>query len=299
MKHTFCPVRTSPFTTHFSGNARENRERLRNISAGGKKRSGRWLFPLSTLLIFFCCFFLVSCQTTGEDGPTSSVQPADAAPVFSLTGPGEETVPFSGLLGLQGIVRHEVTEDGGQWYTYQAQLADGTSFELAHASGTVFHPDLDGDGQRELLGYDASASSLQVWRRWPDGSIRMQQLREAAAGHFGLKRDPWRLTGLTFHPEDATVTLSSAEEKETVPLSLLLDETPSGSIVLAAPDAQNPEGIPLSTVLPFGTYSVFYEKLDLDGKGTADDSLVVTCFDYDSPQDPLTVAEAALGTGRL
>lgn len=167
MKRTFCTVRTSPFTTHFSGNARENRERLRNISAGGKKRSGRWLFPLSALLMFFCCFFLVSCQTTGEDGPAPSVQPADAAPVFSLTGPGEETVPFSDLLGLQGTVRHEVTEDGTQWYTYQAQLADGTSFELAHASGAVFHLDLDGDGQRELVEYDASVGSLRVWPSTP------------------------------------------------------------------------------------------------------------------------------------
>ena len=206
-------------------------------------------------------------------------------------------MPFSNLLGLQGTVRHEVTEDGNHWYTYQAQLGDGTSFELADTSGAVFHLDLDGDGQMELVDYDASVGSICVWRRWPDGSIRKQELGEAAANHFGLKGEPWRLVNLTFHPEDSTVTISSAEKEETVPLSLLLEEARSGSIVLAAPDAQNPEGTPLSTVLPFGTYSVFYEKLNLDGEGEEDDSLIVTCFDYDSPQGALAVAEATLGTG--
>ena len=206
-------------------------------------------------------------------------------------------MPFSNLLGLQGTVRHEVTEDGNHWYTYQAQLGDGTSFELADTSGAVFHLDLDGDGQMELVDYDASVGSICVWRRWPDGSIRKQELGEAAANHFGLKGEPWRLVNLTFHPEDSTVTKSSAEKEETVPLSLLLEEARSGSIVLAAPDAQNPEGTPLSTVLPFGTYSVFYEKLNLDGEGEEDDSLIVTCFDYDSPQGALAVAEATLGTG--
>ena len=297
MKRTSHAVCRSSFTTCFLGSAGENRERLRNIVTGGEKRSGRWLFPLSILITLFCCFFLVSCRTEEGERTTLSAQPTDAKPVFSLTGPGEETVPFSNLLGLQGTVRHEVTEDGNHWYTYQAQLGDGTSFELADTSGAVFHLDLDGDGQMEPVDYDASVGSICVWRRWPDGSIRKQELGEAAANHFGPKGEPWRLVNLTFHPEDTTVTISSAEKEETVPLSLLLEEARSGSIVLAAPDAQNPEGTPLSTVLPFGTYSVFYEKLNLDGEGEEDDSLIVTCFDYDSPQGALAVAEATLGTG--
>ena len=52
----------SPFTTRFSGTMRENKERLRNILTGGRKRPGRWLFVLSILCTLFCCFCLVSCQ---------------------------------------------------------------------------------------------------------------------------------------------------------------------------------------------------------------------------------------------
>lgn len=296
MKRISQAPRLSPFTTRFSGSARENRERLRNIFAGGKKRPGRWLLLLSALATLFCCFFLVSCQTAEEPSPFSA-QPTDAAPVFSLTEPGEETVPFS-LLGFEGTVRHEVTEEGSHWYTYQAQLNDGTSFELASASGAVFHLDLDGDGQLELVEYHADIGSLAVWRRWPDGSIRTQELRQAAASRFGLKGLPWRLVDLTFHPEDTTVTCSAVTgQEETIPLSLLLESAASGEIILAPPDAQHPEGTPLSTWLPFGTYSVFYETLNLDGEGEADDSLIVTSFDYDSPQGTHTVAEVILGTG--
>lgn len=297
MKHIPCAACRSPFTTCFSGSAWENRERLRNIFAGEKKRPGRWLFPLSVPILLFCCFFLVSCQTADDESVLFPVQPTDVSPAFSLKEPGEETVSFSNLLGFQGVVHHEMTEDGFQWYTYQAKLADGTSFELAAASGTVFHLDLDGDGQLELVEYNAAVGSISVWRRWPDGSIRTQELRQAAASYFGLVGEPWRLVSLTFHPEDTTVTISSKSREETVPLSLLLEEAHSGTIILAAPDAQNPEGTPLSTTLPFGTYSVFYEKLNLDGAGREDDSLLVTCFDYDSPQGALTVAEATLGTG--
>ena len=302
MKRTSRIPRPSPLTTGFSGTARENRERLHNIFHGGRKRPGRWLFVLSILCTLFCCFCLVSCQAPEKEShgtPASAAQPVDGAPRFTLTEPGEETVPFSNLLGLRGTVLHEVTEAGDHWYTYLAQCADRTSFELAYASGSVFHLDLDGDGQLELVEYNAAVGSLSVWRRWPDGSIRRQELRPAAASLFGLTGEPWRLVNLTFHPEDTTVTVASAEREETIPLSLLLEETHSGSIVLAAPDAQSPEGTPLSMTLPFGTYSVFYETLSLDGAGSGDDSLTVTSFDYDSPQGALTVAEAALGTGEV
>lgn len=53
----------SPFTTHFSGTMRENKERIHNIFTGGKKRPGRWLLPLAVLVMLFCCFFLISCQS--------------------------------------------------------------------------------------------------------------------------------------------------------------------------------------------------------------------------------------------
>lgn len=303
MKRTSSVTLRSPFTTCFTGTAQENRERLRNIFDGGNKRPGRWLFFLSILVMLFCCFYLVSCQASEEeqqDDPASSARPEDGAPVFTLTEPGEETIPFSNLLGFHGTVIHTVTEEGIHWYTYQAQLSDGTMLELADASGEIFHLDLDGDGQLELLQYDAVNGGLSVWRRWPDGSVRFQRLDQAAANRFGLEGEPWRLVHLTFHPEDRTVTISAVTgQEETVPLSLLLDEANSGDIILTAPDENEEEGTPLSTTIPFGTYSAFYEKLSLDGQGKQDDSLIVTSFDYDSEQGPLTVVEATLGTGEI
>lgn len=77
----------SPYTTCFSGNARENRERLHNIFTGGRKRPGKWLFPLSVLVILLCCFCLVSCQLVPaiteqkEDESVSSTAPSPAASV--------------------------------------------------------------------------------------------------------------------------------------------------------------------------------------------------------------------------
>ncbi|MSB20580.1 hypothetical protein [Flavonifractor plautii] len=253
-----------------------------------KRIPRRWLTALAVILV---CGSLSSCRQT------EAVPSAEEVPVFTLTTPGEETLPFSNLLGVQGTVTHTVDTEGSHWYTYQAQLPDGPTFALADGSGAFYHVDLDGDGQLELVEYDADIGALGVWRRWPDGSIREQELSQAAANRFDLKGDPRALIHLTFHPEDTTVTISSAEKEETVPLSLLLEYAHSGAIVLTTPDERNPEGTPLSTVLPFGTYSVFCEKLSLDGTGKEDDSLIVTSFDDDSPQGPLTVAEVSLGTG--
>ena len=78
---------SSPYTTCFSGNARENRERMHNIFTGGRKRSGKWLFPLSVLIMLLCCFCLVSFQLVPaiteqeEDEPTLSASPSLSASV--------------------------------------------------------------------------------------------------------------------------------------------------------------------------------------------------------------------------
>ena len=77
----------SPYTTCFSGNARENRERLHNIFTGGRKRPGKWLFPLSVPVMLLCCFCLVSCQLAPaiteqeEDETASSAAPSPSASV--------------------------------------------------------------------------------------------------------------------------------------------------------------------------------------------------------------------------
>ena len=289
-----CPY--TPLSTPLSGSARQAEARIRNLFQGPKRRPPVWLMAL-TLLLIFSCGGLVTCRTA------ASPPPEEGAPVFSLTTPGEESVPFSDLLGFSGTAIHTVREDLSDWYEYQIRLPDGTSFSLADTSGLMYHLDLDGDGHPDLLAHDPDGGGLLVWRRWPDGSVRSQNLRQAAAELLGLEGTPWELVALTFHPQDEMVSIRSAADPSqillTLPLSQLLEAACGGNILLASSGQQGEDLIPLSDTLPFGTYAVFWEGLDLDGTGGTDDSVTVFSYDDDSASGPLTVVEAALGTGEV
>ena len=289
-----CPY--TPLSTPLSGSARQAEARIRNLFQGPKRRPPVWLMAL-TLLLIFSCGGLVTCRTA------ASPPPEEGAPVFSLTTPGEESVPFSDLLGFSGTAIHTVREDLSDWYEYQIRLPDGTSFSLADTSGLMYHLDLDGDGHPDLLAHDPDGGWLLVWRRWPDGSVRSQNLRQAAAELLGLEGTPWELVALTFHPQDEMVSIRSAADPSqillTLPLSQLLEAACGGNILLASSGQQGEDLIPLSDTLPFGTYAVFREGLDLDGTGGTDDSVTVFSYDDDSASGPLTVVEAALGTGEV
>ena len=289
-----CPY--TPLSTPLSGSARQAEARIRNLFQGPKRRPPVWLMAL-TLLLISSCGGLVTCRTA------ASPPPEEGAPVFSLTTPGEESVPFSDLLGFSGTAIHTVREDLSDWYEYQIRLPDGTSFSLADTSGLMYHLDLDGDGHPDLLAHDPDGGWLLVWRRWPDGSVRSQNLRQAAAELLGLEGTPWELVALTFHPQDEMVSIRSAADPSqillTLPLSQLLEAACGGNILLASSGQQGEDLIPLSDTLPFGTYAVFWEGLDLDGTGGTDDSVTVFSYDDDSASGPLTVVEAALGTGEV
>ena len=289
-----CPY--TPLSTPLSGSARQAEARIRNLFQGPKRRPPVWLMAL-TLLLIFSCGGLVTCRTA------ASPPPEEGAPVFSLTTPGEESVTFSDLLGFSGTAIHTVREDLSDWYEYQIRLPDGTSFSLADTSGLMYHLDLDGDGHPDLLAHDPDGGWLLVWRRWPDGSVRSQDLRQAAAELLGLEGTPWELVALTFHPQDEMVSIRSAADPSqillTLPLSQLLEAACGGNILLASSGQQGEDLIPLSDTLPFGTYAVFWEGLDLDGTGGTDDSVTVFSYDDDSASGPLTVVEAALGTGEV
>ena len=289
-----CPY--TPLSTPLSGSARQAEARIRNLFQGPKRRPPVWLMAL-TLLLIFSCGGLVTCRTA------ASPPPEEGAPVFSLTTPGEESVPFSDLLGFSGTAIHTVREDLSDWYEYQIRLPDGISFSLADTSGLMYHLDLDGDGHPDLLAHDPDGGWLVVWRRWPDGSVRSQNLRQAAAELLGLEGTPWELVALTFHPQDEMVSIRSAADPSqillTLPLSQLLEAACGGNILLASSGQQGEDLIPLSDTLPFGTYAVFREGLDLDGTGGADDSVTAFSYDDDSASGPLTVVEAALGTGEV
>ena len=287
-----CPY--TPLSTPLSGSARQAEARIRNLFQGPKRRPPVWLMALT---LIFSCGGRVTCRTA------ASPPPEEGAPVFSLTTPGKESVPFSDLLGFSGTAIHTVREDLSDWYEYQIRLPDGTSFSLADTSGLMYHLDLDGDGHPDLLAHDPDGGWLLVWRRWPDGSVRSQDLRQAAAELLGLEGTPWELVALTFHPQDEMVSIRSAADPSqillTLPLSQLLEAACGGNILLASSGQQGEDLIPLSDTLPFGTYAVFREGLDLDGTGGTDDSVTVFSYDDDSASGPLTVVEAALGTGEV
>ena len=271
----------SPFATPLSGSARETELRLRSIFQWKKKRPPAWFLLLAALCVLLCSS-LVSCQVKAAP---------PAAPEFSLTGPGTETVPFENLLGYSGTVTHTIFDDyGREQYVYQLTLPDGKTCTLTECSGQLFHLDVDSDGQLELL-CGSAAGPLTVFQRWPDGSIRSRELSQTAAELLGLEGEGWQLVDLTFHPEDQTVTVqpTSGRDPAVFPLSQLLDATRTGEIIL--PADQQP--------LEEGTTITFCDQLNLDGQGDEDDSAVVTSgrIEPDNIYDGFTVLEVTLGTG--
>ena len=212
----------------------------------------------------------------------------DAGPEFTLTQPGTETVPFAHLLGYSGTVIHTISDNNSEQYRYELTLPDGTVFLLTEHSGQVFHLDLDGDGELELLCGDPQGS-LTVFRRWPDGSIRSQELSQAAADLLGLEGTGWQLVTLTFHPESRTVTVQPTSGQETVVFSLsqLLDAAHTGDILL--PADQQP--------LEEDASMVFCDRVNLDGRGGEDDSAVVTSRRVDNTSGGQNVLAVTLGSG--
>lgn len=269
----------SPLSTRLSGSARETELRIRSIFQWKKKRPPLLLMALMGSLILLCGS-LVSCQVKAAAPP--------AGPEFTLTQRGTETVPFDHLLGYSGTVSHTVFDEGPDQYVYEITLPDGTAFTLAEHSGDVSHLDLDGDGELELICSNPSGS-LTVLRRWSDGSIRSQELSQATANLLGLEGEGLQLVTLIFHPEDQTVTVqpTSGQEAAVFPLSQLLEAAHTGDIVLPA-DQQPPEE---------SASIVFCDRVNLDGQGGEDDSVVVTSRRVDNAYSGRTDLEVTLGSG--
>ena len=269
-------------STAMSGSAKETEGRLRNLFV--KHRRPALGLVLAVGFAIGLCGSLVACR---------SAAPAAEEPVFALTEPGEEIVPFADLLGLYGTVTHTLTDDGVHNYAYQIRLADGTEFPLTETWMPLYQVDLDGDGAVDAL--VENEFFLQVYRYWPDGSLRTQQLQAAAANLLGLEGDYWRMVELAFQPEDGTVVIhvwpydDVPEREERVPLSRLLEAAHWSEVVLT------PEGQPL----PEGNRLSYLEDLTLDRQGTGDDNLVARTIRPDGEDRGSTELEVTLGTGEV
>ncbi len=275
-------------STAMSGSARETEQRLRHLFARHKRPALALVMAVGFSIGL--CGSLVACR---------SAAPAAVEPVFALTEPGEETVPFTDLMGLSGTVTHtvwnfaETSEALGHTYIYQIRLADGTDFPLTQTGEPLYQVDLDGDGVVDTL--LENEFFLQVWRYWPDGSLRTQQLQAAAAGLLGLDGDYGRMVELAFQPEDQMVVIhvwpydDVPEQEERVPLSRLLEAANWSEVVLT------PEGQPL----PEGDRLSYLENLTLVGQGKREDSLVVRVTGADGLSQGTTEIEVTLGTGEV
>ena len=288
------PVPRSPFTTPLSGSARETELRIRSIFQWKKQRPPLWAMVLIAALVL-SCGGLAACQVQG--GTQSSGPAALAGPTFSLTEPGREVLEFDALCGFSGSVTHTVTEEGSHWYDYQALLPNGASFCLAEGSGPMYHLDLDGDGALELLENDPALGALRLWRRWPDSSVRSQELQQAGADLLNLEGEGWKLVDLAFHPEDTTVTVTPVSgTPQTVPLSRLIGMSRSGEF-LFAPLTQDGEAVPIDSTLPDGILMRYFDGLELDGTGSGDDVLILSSFGPGPGSEGSTLAEVTLGSG--
>ncbi|MGI5963919.1 MAG: hypothetical protein ACOX7N_09475 [Lawsonibacter sp.] len=267
----------SPFSTPLSQSVREVRDRIFHIAQGPKRFPPLWLI-LPVLLLTLCSGALISCHSHS----------APSAPVFTQTSAGEECVPFSDILGFDGTVTRIISKDGSIQYLYRSELGDGTSFLLAECQGLVFHLDLDGDGQLELVEENPDLHQLTVWQRGSDGSIRTLDLQQAAAQWLGLEGVAYALVDLDFHPEEQSVTLSpTSGTSQTLPLTQLLEITRSGRVFLSA------QQVPLSG----DTKSVFFNGFNLDGRGEADDCVILTSSPNFEEGTGLTTLDITLGTG--
>lgn len=274
-------------STAMSGSAKETEGRLRNLFV--KHRRPALGLVLAVGFAIGLCGSLVACRSE----TAISAAPAGEESAFALTGPGEEIVPFTDLLGLSGTVTHTLTDDGVHNYAYQIRLEDGIEFPLTETWMPLYQVDLDGDGAVDAL--VENEFFLQVYRYWPDGSLRTQQLQAAAAGLLGLEGDYWRMVELAFQPEDQMVVIhvwpydDIPEREERVPLSRLLEAADWSEVVLT------PEGRPL----PDGSSLSYLENLTLDGQGAGDDRLVARTTWPDGEDQGATELEVTLGTGEV
>lgn len=293
----------SPFSTPLSGSAQEAEERIRNIFQYQKKRPPFLFFALACALAL-SCGGLVSCQAR-ETAETPGPSPLPSV----WTEPELGTTSLGTVLGYPMTVTHTV-EDVNQWYDYQpvhwydyqVQLPDGTWFHLTGGNAPSFPLDLDGDGQEELITNDpVNGGYLFAYRRYPDGSVRALDLRDAAMDRLGLTGEGYLVLNLEVRPEDKTAAVRSADdptqELAVLSLSQLLAETRSGDILLSAPGEDGmPE--PFYSENPIdGSTAYFYQGLNLDGAGGLDDGLVVTSYGPDVGNE--TRVEVTLGTGEV
>ena len=293
----------TPFSTPLSGSARETEDRIRNIFQYKKKRPPILLFVLACALAL-TCGGLVSCQAR-ETAETPGPSPLPSV----WTEPELGTTSLGTVLGYPMTVTHTV-EDVNQWYDYQpvhwydyqVQLPDGTWFHLTGGNAPSFPLDLDGDGQEELITNDpVNGGYLFAYRRYPDGSVRALDLRDAAMDRLGLTGEGYLVLNLEVRPEDKTAAVRSADdptqELAVLSLSQLLAETRSGDILLSAPGEDGmPE--PFYSENPIdGSTAYFYQGLNLDGAGGLDDGLVVTSYGPDVGNE--TRVEVTLGTGEV
>ena len=280
----------SPFSTQLSGSAKEAETRIRNIFQRPQKS------PPIPVLIFagalaLTCGGLVSCQ--GQVGtPSQEADYAWVAPALGESAQGK-------ALGFPVTASYTEDEYGTRWYDYQLTLPDGRSALLDYAETPLIPLDLDGDGTPELVAGDGNY--LQVYCRWEDGSLRKLDLRRTALEHMGLAPEHYGMYYdliLELQPEVGTVSIRPAgEDQELAELSLfqLFSETRQGEILLSAPgedgeltwfESWNPSD---------GTCAWFYDGLNLDGVGTADDQL--TAVSYGIDVGCRTALQIALGTG--
>ena len=302
MPHNFP---RSPFSTPLSGSAQEAEDRIRNIFQYKKKRPPLLFFVLACILAL-SCGGLVSCQTQAVEEETD--QNAPAIPSV-WTEPELGTTSLGTVLGYPMTVTHTVEAVNQwydyqpvHWYDYQVQLPDGTWFHLTGGNAPSFPLDLDEDGQEELITNDpVNGGYLFAYRRYPDGSVRALDLRDAAMDRLGLTGEGYLALNLEVRPEDKTAAVRSADdptqELAVFPLSQLLSETRSGDILLSAPGEDGmPEPFYCENSID-GSKARFYEGMDLDGTGGLDDALVVTSYGPDVGNE--TRVEATLGTGEV
>lgn len=141
---------SSPYTTCFSGSTRENRERLHNICTGGRKRPGKWLFPLSVLVMLLCCFCLVSCrQAPAATEPEAAGAPsADPSPSASV--PFQELVVDLNHNGIPEEIRPEISSVPARLTFWENEQC------IAQADSGVYLCTLD--GRDYLLRSDSEVS---------------------------------------------------------------------------------------------------------------------------------------------
>ena len=85
-----------------------------------------------------------------------------------------------------------------------------------------------------------------------DGSVRSQNLRQAAAELLGLEGTPWELVALTFHPQDEMVSIRSAADPSQILLTLPPVSAAGGRLrrnILLASSGQQEKILSLSVIL--------------------------------------------------